>query len=111
MIDTLQCPIMQIPSKHLRSGTITFTDVSEAQRLWRIRGNMNQNDHRNMEHFEELGTPPKEEERKSHYNNDKEASMIGSCQSHGHFEILGFLISEVVVVVMLIIFLVVNFIL
>ena len=100
---------MQIPSKHLRSGTITFTDVSEAQRLWRIRGNMNQNDHRNMEHFEELGTPPKEEERKSHYNNTNEASMIWSCQSHSQFEFLGFFITGVVVI--LIIFLVVNFIL
>ena len=70
---------------------------------------MNQNDHRNMEHFEEFGTPPKEEERKSHYNNEKEASMIGSCQSHGQFEILGFLLTGVVGI--LIIFLVVNFIL
>ena len=107
--DRYNVPIMEIPSRNLRCGTITFSDVSEAQRLYRIRGNNNQDDHRKMDHFAEFGTPPKEEEKKSQYNNEKEASLIGSCHGHSQFEILGFLIFGAIAI--LFIYILVNYIL
>ena len=107
--DLYNVPIMEIPSENLRCGTITFEDVSEGQRIFRIRGNMDQEENRKMEHFEEFGTVPKEDERKSHYNNEKETPMTWACQSHGHYETIGFLIFAFFAI--LFIYLVVNYIL
>ena len=57
-------PLVMIPSKQLRVGTITLSDVAEAQQKERIRSTMNQEDFRKIDHFEAFGKLPEEDDRK-----------------------------------------------
>ena len=98
-------PLMKIPSKQLRVGTITLSDVAEAQRKERIRSTMNQEDFRKIDHFEAFGKLPEEDDRKA--SNNKEESM-GHFNCQGEIsEILGFLITGAAV--LLTVFLLANF--
>ena len=98
-------PLIMIPSKQLRVGTITLSDVAEAQQKERIRSTMNQEDFRKIDHFEAFGKLPEEDDRKAS-NNKEEYMGHFNCQVE-IFQILGFLIT--IALVILVVFLLTKF--